>query len=322
MDPNKTGRAFEAIVLEYLIQSLKTEDINAKYTSRALEIQKGYISIFNELADLAKGDVKYKKLHENFISTTPQLVDWIINSFKLKSCEIVIIDKFKDSEASGNIADLQLQVFYNGEPKVINLSLKNNHDALKHSRVGPLPTWIGFSKEDDEYIEYTKKLVDAREKVKNKISNLSQSKNTPIKNYKDLDLINTNVKRYSTHYKNQHIYPEFYSVIKDFMETQAQNKRAVNLLFRYLMSEPHYKIINLPKEFRIYDFTSIPDASSVTFNIDLKNGYLMLNFDNGFKMAIRLHNDKSEILKSFNYKCDINLVSLDELNITPFILKK
>ncbi|PRS11595.1 hypothetical protein C6X95_16060 [Bacillus pumilus] len=108
MDPNKTGRAFEAIVLEYLIQSLKTEDINAKYTSRALEIQKGYISIFNELADLAKGDVKYKKLHENFISTTPQLVDWIINSFKLKSCEIVIIDKFKDSEASGNIADLQL----------------------------------------------------------------------------------------------------------------------------------------------------------------------------------------------------------------------
>ncbi|MEY8847098.1 hypothetical protein AB9M91_18880 [Bacillus safensis] len=318
MNPNKTGKAFEAIVLEYLIQALKSKNISAKYSLKALEIQEGYIKFFNDLSD----NVKSKKYHSDFISNTPKLVEWIINYFELNLCEIVIIHKFKDSEADKNVADLQLRVTYDGTDKVINLSLKNNHDALKHSRIGPVPTWLGFTKNDVEYIEYTNDLKVAREKIRDRITKLSHDNNISIINYKDIDLINKKEEKYSTLYKNQHIYPEFYQVIKNFMENQIQNKDSVNLLFHYFMSEPHYKIINKEKEFIIYDFTSIPNASSVNINIDSKNGYLLFHFDNGYTIKIRLHNDKSKILKSFNYKCDIKLFSPDELNIKKFILKK
>ncbi|HDX9659958.1 TPA: hypothetical protein ROY05_004669 [Bacillus toyonensis] len=322
MDPNKTGRAFEAIVLEYLIKVLKETNINTSYTLETLEIQKGYIKIFNELANLAKINSKYSKVYNDYISTTPQLVNWIIKFFELNSCDSIIINKLKDSEAIGNVADIQLQTTHNGYSKIINLSLKNNHSALKHSRVGPLPSWLGFSKGTEEYIEYTNHLLVAREKVINKLTNSSKKLDIKIKNYKDLDLIDQNEKKYSTKYKNQHIYPEFYSVMQTFMENQTKNKETVNKLFYYLMSAPHYKIINSPKEFHIYDFTSIPNVNSVTFDIDSRNGYLMLYFDNGYTMTIRLHNDKAEILKSFNYKCDINLISPEEPDITPYILNK
>ncbi|XNN69255.1 hypothetical protein ACLM2U_15655 [Bacillus pumilus] len=318
MNPNQTGKAFEAIVLEYLIQALKSKGISAKYTLGALEIQEICIKFFNDLSD----NVKNKKYHSDFISNTPKLVEWIINYFELNLSETVIIHKFKDSEANKNVADLQLKVAYNGTDKVINLSLKNNHDALKHSRIGPVPTWLGFTKNDVEYIEYTNELKVAREKIKDRLTKLSHDNNISIINYKDINLINTTDDNYSTKYKNKYIYPEFYQVIKNFMENKIQNKEYANLLFHYLMSEPHYKIINVKKEFKIYDFTSIPNASSATIDIDSKNGYLFLHFNNGYIIKIRLHNDKSEILKSFNYKCDITLFSPDESNIKKFILTK
>lgn len=322
--PDMTGRAFEVIVFDRLIHALKSEKISASYTEQALAIHESYIPSYNELVKLASTDNKVQKIHQDFTNNTHFIVEWIIDYFDLRNTRHVLLHKLKDSEAGeGNVADIQLQLTFESYEQTVNLSLKNNHSALKHSRINPLPKWINIPKESKEHLDYNLGIQAAQNKVMDGIHYMEKIRQISIVRYSDLDQLDKSIKRYSTKYKNAEVYPVFYEVIKNFFEKQATTAEDAKRLFRYLMSEPHYKIINVPnKEFQIFNFTEVPDASSVTFSISKRNGYLKLNFNNGYDMEIRLHNDVGEIERSFNYKCDIQLAPISELNITPIVIKK
>lgn len=326
MTSDRNGRAFEAILLEYLVEAFIFENINAEFTQDAINIQRQYLISFNQLAEDSLLNKSSKKLYDDYLNNVPQLANWIIGHFNLKKSNLIIVDKLKDSAAVENVADLILTVHTDSDVQTINLSLKNNHDALRHSRIRPVPSWLQFNKDHEKYKNFRARLDEIQKNIMTSIKDIEKEHEITIKRYDDLDKINTDHKNYSSHYKNTFIYPHFYKAISDFFKENAINSKEINILYNYFLSLPHYKIINYAKAnnstFEIYDFTNMDEFENLEVEICDDTGYLLFIFDSRLIISLRLHNDTSIIEDSFNYKCDIKLKNIVNLPINHYTLNK
>ena len=311
------GRAFEAIVFQLLTDTLKNLSLPYFITPEAFVRQKSDVRKLNLLAKKASNEEKSRKTHKDFQENTYLIVDWILEKFQLKTVENITLDKLSDVEGGrGDITDIRLLVEYPNSKKTVNLSLKNKSEALKHSRIGPIPSWIGFTdKKHPVRVAHHQNIIETWNIILNKIKALGVQNNIPIVNFNDLALLNPYIEKYDEIYKAQHIYPCFYKIVEEFFISQSNSEKNVQLLFRYLMGFNYYKIINYDKYIKIIDFTEFTLPTKVEFSrdININNGYLTLVFNNGFEIAIRLHNGDNKL--NHNLKCDAQLVNLEELDI-------
>lgn len=278
---NRNGRAFEAIVFYDLVQTLKTNNSNCSITKEGYQYHCEDIKFFNELAE---GDKKDLKLKKDYTDNVHLITEWLFTTFNLNNVDTILLHKFPDSAGKdGNVTDIQLNLTKGTATQQVNLSLKNNSNALKHSRIAGVPEWLGYTKTSTQYLSYTKQYKLIWDGIKEQIDTYNATSSNLATQYNELHLI-------APDFKENTIYNTYYSLVESFITEHCVSPLKVQHLFYHLVGTINfYKIINKPKTIIIADYANIPKPLSLTISRDT-NGYILLSFDNNWVISIRLHN--------------------------------
>lgn len=301
------GRSFEAITFYNLASEIKSHSLPCTITERAYESHLKDCESFNLLSQ--ESDAKSKKLYNDYIKHSHLIIDWVFKQFNLYDSTSILIDKLPDKAGEfGDITDIRI---IKNKNCIINLSLKNNSDSIKHSRITQLPTWVGFAKDSNEFSSYSNQLNSIWNEIKNEVATYNSSSSIKISKFNQLDNIRKN-------YKEDSILNPFYNLIESFFSDYCTSSDQCNMLFRYLVGiYDFYKIINRPKCFDIFSFINISSPTNVSF-ARTSNDYLLLSFNNGWDLSIRLHNGDNKLSPSL--KCDVKIYNSP--NIEKTVLKK
>ena len=132
-----------------------------------------------------------------------------------------------------------------------------------------------------------------------KIENYNLTATNKVTIYNQLEYISKN-------FKVNEIYNKYYNLIEEFFNNFCSTAERTNQLFRYLIGTiKFYKVINKPKKFIISDYINIKSPTKVTFSRNVNN-YLLLTFDNGWKISIRLHNGDKRLSPSLKVDAQLD----------------
>lgn len=195
----------------------------------------------------------------------------------------------------------------------IGVSAKNNHKAVKHSRLSSTidfgSKWLGI-KSSDTYFKTVRPIFEELRKIKNESnstklwSELDDHHSTvylPILTAFIAEIKNLHKKNPSVVSANLITYligtKDFYKVIKsrNLIEIQAYNLRGtLNLPFKKI--KPKYKTLQIPLPTKI---------SSIGFKKGSKNT-VIVEMDNDWSLSFRIHNASSRVEPSLKF--DVNLL--------------
>ncbi|WML92534.1 HaeIII family restriction endonuclease (plasmid) [Thiothrix lacustris] len=261
---------------------------------RALEycLTKELISVFsicsldeNTLRDQNRDSVKFNSLDQEmqiyYISQCKKLAHWIKEN-KINGSSNIKIFRLNDNAAKkGDVTDIRIA----NEHSSYNISLKHNHDAVKHQRPGGLYQQLGVD-DKERKATYKMNIKDIERSFKENAIKLNTNLFSEVKD-SDISIIN-----------------KMYSDMCDLVIIELNNLlyEAAHF-FRFLIGNIDFdKIIVTENEIRIMDFSSISSPSSLRAE-KLNNSYIKLIFDNGFIFNMRLHTAS----KTFNNNKSISL---------------
>ncbi|MBN1970184.1 MAG: HaeIII family restriction endonuclease [Candidatus Delongbacteria bacterium] len=299
-----TGKAFEYALLIQFQEKLKDKTNVEVLENPSFHIAKG---CFENTTRLEQSDYNLTaSFAANFLmDIEPRL------SNDIDETDILQLETLSDDHGkAGDVRDiLAIRVLQKWE---IGVSAKNNHHAVKHSRLSHLidfgEKWLGV-KVSKEYFDTVtpifKELEDLRKESKGekKWSDLGDyhfSVYEPVLNafIKELKKLNENnleipSKLVSYLIGNQ----DFYKVIKskNTVEIQAYNiNGTLNMPFRN--TEPKYKTPKVPLPTAITDI-SFKENSNTT---------VIVTMNNDWTLSFRIHNASSRVESSLKF--DINLL--------------
>jgi len=284
VDCNDHGRALEycvALGLERFLVNNKVEVISSEETKRL------------NFRDKPQFDALPLQDKEDFARCSLAINVWLESKGSLKGVERGTIDRLSDDKASKNVdpTDIKLVLLKkDGSTLTENLSIKNHHDALKHPRLPSLPQQCGISKGTKEDKEYRRGYAKIWEKFGENV----RKNNKKITGYEKLD----------SEIKFDYLYVPLMKHTTTFLNRHLSNSQCVSALFEYLVGKTNYTVIkNEPKEIVIKDFSNstLPTKASITYpysenDIDPRS-HLLLEFNNGWKIRIRIHNASGRIFK-------------------------
>jgi hypothetical protein len=301
----RTGKAFEYAILKEFYDKLIVKTTVSIIENEALTTAK---MCFDDFTDAEQGQfLLYSSFAINFlIDIEPRLSNSINNNDIL---ELEILTDFH-----GQLGDVRdVLAIRNLQKWEIGISAKNNHKAVKHSRLSNDidfgEKWLNMKCSEKYFSDIypifseLKQLRIASNKTKkwSSLGNYHKSIYVPILlafQEELLRIYNSN-QNYVAKQLIQYLVgnKDFYKVIKkkNILEIQAYNiQGTLNQSFNAIT--PKYKIpkINLPT--RIIDF-SFKENSNTT---------LILTCNNGWKLSFRIHNASSRIEPSLKF--DINLL--------------
>ena len=229
----------------------------------------------NRLKDLEK------HLIDRFTISSVQIINWLDKKISIHS-----VSRLPDSSGKkGDVTDVRITDI-NG--KTINLSIKNNHKAVKHQRPGSLIQQIGILKNSEEDIIYREKLNDIYRDFHNEIEKL---KPVPSLFNEVEDL------------KYPKIYNPVCSLVSQTINKFKDSSILSNHYQKFLIGNTDfYKIIVEKESVDIIKYCNIPSSSRMSSTFS-KN-YVFLDFHNGIKMIMRLHTASSRITKNISLKFD------------------
>jgi hypothetical protein len=205
-----------------------------------------------------------RRRHSN---AAPRIADWIEG--RVGSFRHVQVERMGDSD--GGVADIRL---LRDGGLLLSLSLKFNHDALKHPRPYSLAQACGFEKESPEDASHRAALDAATADF------IRAAKRFECANFSDLPS------------RTKDMYGEVVAACARSVTGWVASDRARTsaCLFDFLVSRGFHKVI-VPKDegdrISIEDFTEIPGPASLAAGAD--GSYLDLRFDNGWDVRMRLH---------------------------------
>jgi len=267
---NRNGRVLELVLVETI-----------KEWGGDSVILSGNTIIDNQ-RDNEKIDEMDSDLLEHFKDSSDKIVGWLdgeITEYPLH------VDRLTDgSGVRGDVTDVRLTF---GE-ETLNLSIKNNHMALKHQRPGSTPQQFGFKKNTDVDKEYRKEY--------NSIVNGFIG--DTLKHDSNITLFN----EVSDTIPDNLYYPVC-KLVSDFINEHGKNPDTSNTYFRFLVGNTSFKkVIVYPTEILIQSYDDIPDCSNITSKVVHKS-YISVDFHNGIKLLMRLHTASSR-LKTGSLKFD------------------
>jgi hypothetical protein len=300
----RTGKAFEYAILSEFHSKLKNVTNVKIIKNDALETA---LNCFNDFKETEQGEfLLYASFAINFlIDVEPRLSNDINENDTL---ELEIVTDYKGQ--LGDVRDvLAIRLLQKWE---IGISAKNNHKAVKHSRLSNDidfgKKWLGLNCSKDYF--------DSIYPVFNELKSLREKSNKS-KTWKSLGdyhksvylpILNSfKVELNRLYNKNNHLVAsqliqylvgtkDFYKVIKKkkLLEIQAYNfKGSLNKSFETINPKFKIPIIELPTE--IIDI-SFKKNSETT---------LIVKFNKGWGLSFRIHNASSRIEPSLKF--DINL---------------
>jgi hypothetical protein len=301
-----TGKAFEYALLIQFEEKLKDKTNLEVIKNSAFEIAK---NCFNKVSDIERSEyILSASFAVNFLmDIEPRLSNDIGRE------DVLQLEILKDHcGESGDVRDvLAIRLVQKWE---IGVSAKNNHKAVKHSRLSPTidfgEKWLGM-KSSKEYFETIIPIFQNLEKIRKE--SLGKKKWKEIGDYHTsvyvpiLEAFNKELKK--LYEKNPEVVAtklvsylvgnkDFYKVIKTkkSVEIHAYNLNGtLNLPFKDF--EPKYKT---PK-------VSLPSKiSNISFKEGKKNT-VIVTLDNDWALSFRIHNASSKVESSLKF--DINLLN-------------
>jgi hypothetical protein len=251
---NDNGRALEYIIVEELRKNLNVTLINS-----TIQIQSRDVGKFKSLPSL---------LQNQYIQASIRICAWINNQFLNQK---INVERCQDN--SGTVYDIVIQSNINN----LNLSIKHNHNALKHPRPYSLAQACNFIEGSSEDILHRNQMQITSLNYRNNLNGITKyNQNNALK----LKMLN-----------------DICKTCKQSLDIWLKNTpRTAQNLFSFLVSSNFKKIIvhtQSTLKIEILDFTSIPNPSSFTSAIT--NQYLRLDFNNGWVLNCRLHTASENI---------------------------
>jgi hypothetical protein len=278
---NEIGRAFEYLIRTRIAGYLQSKGIHALATDRTAEkdrIERGY---YTSLGAEKKAD---------FNSAAASFLRWLESKNFFESASRVVLDRVPDNEAKkyNDKTDLRIEITKPKSTEQLNFSIKNKHDALCHPRLPSLASQckIADSRIDEEYRE---SYIRIWESFHSKIKNLGEG----IKTYKDLDRIDPN-------FKEKHFFRPMQQNVVDFLNKHANDPGHCASFFRYLVGRREYYVLkNSRRGIEVKHFCRIknPRSFAITYPYQSKQKTFLIEFDNGWKIALRIHTASSRIEK-------------------------
>lgn len=309
------GKAFEFALLDEFHQRLKALTSITVKTNEPYKTAKGFFDSFNE------------KEQETFRITASSAINFLIDieprlSNGINRGDILELEIASDQMGqSGDVRDVIL--IRSLQKWEIGVSAKNNHRAVKHSRISQLidfgDKWLGVpcSKAYFEEIRPVfNKLTEIKAKNKSAkwaaIDNMHEVIYVPILKAFRRELIRLDKENPNVIAENLVQYlignKDFYKVIKGekTVEIQAYNLHdSLNLSFKDI--KPKAKIPRLKLPSRLIEVV-FQDNSTTT---------LLISLNEGWQISFRIHNASSRIEPSLKF--DINLVSTPHTLFTNHI---
>lgn len=265
---DQNGRSFEySIVTEFAKQP------GVSLTERA---------IADQSRDKSKFDTLPAELRHRFEIAAAA----IVNILTMKEYFIAgsLIDRLPDTDAmAGDVTDIRLTL-KNGKP--INLSIKNNHHALKHQRPPSLMQQLGFPKKSAEDLTYRRDLQNAFNDFYRAAGGISAT----AENFRDIEAL-------SPGFIDSNLYGPVCDLVFRNLKHFLQNQDCCRKFFTFLVGNTDYiKIVLSGESLEITDFYAIPAPTQceVTQN-PAQRSYIYLHFNNGWIISLRLHTASSRM---------------------------
>jgi len=300
-----TGKAFEyAILLEFKEKLEKVTNVEVINNS-ALEVAK---NCFNEFDKNGKG---------RYLLTASFAVNFLIDieprlSNKLTKDDILQLEIITDSKGEeGDVRDvLAIRLEQKWE---IGISAKNNHHAVKHSRLSDKinfgEKWLGIKCSEQYFKEVTpifsqlRKLKQESNSTKrwDSLSNHHETVYIPILKAFTKEL----QKIYSTN--NSYVASrlvEYLVGTKDFYKV-IKNKNSVEIVAYNLRGTLNLPFKNIEPKFITPQVKLPTKIVNISFKEDSKTT-VIVELNNSWKLSFRIHNASSRIEPSLKF--DINLL--------------
>lgn len=283
MISNRNGRALEFALVEALIKTFP----NSILVGNTSQDQIRDKELFEQLTNEMKG---YYNLH------CEKFARWVSLNKISTGNGAVTIHRLSDQDAvAGDVTDIRLC----SGVSTYNISLKHNHNAVKHQRPGNLFSQLGIGNGTSEQ-QYRMAIKAISDDFYRKASGVNTNLFSVVKSY-DEKIIND-------------FYSDMCALVAYTINTQPVD---INSTFRFLVGNCDFdKVIITKDSVHVMEFSgiAIPRYLKAT-----KTAYnrVHLEFDNGFKFDMRLHtaSSKFEIGKTISQKFDTQLI---EHNINSF----
>lgn len=269
---NQQGRALEYAIVEEIIRNLPSNQVTL--SSRTLQDQQRDYS-------------KYISLPENLITRYQKgaicLLGWLETEFSI-SQHLIEIDRLPDKSSNqGDVTDIRIS----SNSFCINLSIKHNHQALKHQRPASTAQHCGYTKASLEDINFRK--------------NYHQIIQNFMGLYREYNLFRDLEQSAIFEF----LYTPICLLVSESISTLCQSALNANHLFTFLTGNTDFYKVILPAQqdcIKIQKFIHIPPVESVLAASD--RNYVYLEFSNGWDMALRLHTASSRIQPNPSLKFD------------------
>jgi len=280
---NERGRAFELIVrrtlLNYVVKKrLPTEE--AEHSKAREKIETKYFNALDE-------ETQFSFVHGAWaFAKWADEQSWFDNATKMT------LDRVPDNKAKErDPTDIRLEITYSdGRQETKNISLKHNHNALCHPRLPSLAQQCGFEKGSKIDKEYRKSYKQIWEKFYAKVKALNEDIETTTE-------LNKKHQKFIT--KNFYVPMQKNAI--HFLGTYANSAKNSAEFFKYLTGNKEYFVVKNELKFievKSFSNLTVPSTFKITYPLDGKETTFLIEFDNGWQIAMRLHTASSRLTKS------------------------
>lgn len=273
---DRNGRALEYIVcLE--IEKLKNFNLTAQAKTLNTRDKDKFLSLPTSLQN-------------DYKSASTNIANWVNSLFP--NTTNANVDRLNDTPE-----DPSDFVINDGTVKV-SISLKHNHEALKHPRPYSFAQACGYDKGTNEDAYHRSLMMTATNNFRSLINGkalFNQCQATTI----------------------DKLYIDVCSACKTAIDLwQRTDRNLASNLFKFLVSNGFYKVIVETRNgvtVKVQDYQSIPMPSTV--NTKVSGNRLILEFNNGWILNLRIHNASSRISQApsqlslkFDAQRDVGLI--------------
>ncbi len=277
---DRNGRALEFAIVRVLLDKIPAS-----------------MPLGQTLVDQKRDSLKFAALPEqqqtHFMTSAEAIFTWLANKHNIHSGKTSIERLTDDAAKKGDVTDIRL--YMSGE--ILNLSVKNNHRALKHQRPGAMANQAGYAKNSPEDLVYRA----AYKKITNDFLNFVTELKKDATNFSDLKALQIDV-------IDKNLYAPMCALVCDFLNTQVSRLPKSQLFFSFIVGMTDFhKVIVYPEKLEIHEFAFMPAVSSLSA-VQRNHNYVDVSFSNGWVVSMRLHTASSKI-KGVSLKFDTQLLS-------------
>lgn len=300
---NDQGRAYEYAWLKTLFESLNDIRKTRIVDNSSLKAnQKSWNRMDNEMQNtlLTSAGAAIETVFELEPRLTENSNDELTLEFQKDGAGII-----------GDVRDIVIS--RDGIKWEIGLSIKHNHDAVKHSR---LSHKLDFGKEwfdipcSKEYWNTVNPIFDMLKIEKNKGTRWSEINKKEESVY--IPLLNAFMSEINTAYKKDNSMPrkmiEYLIGVKDYYKIVSRDNKKLTLIHTFNMHDT----LNKPSEHKISAITvPIVELPTRLIALDFKpdsSNTIEMFLDNGWQLSFRIHNASSKVEQSLKF--DIQFIGM------------